>query len=153
MPCLCFSSPRDKHTRSSSADFDVARSEVAAKEKSSSGPVSFPKLLWQRKLTVRKSSQLVVYFYSCHISNVSSVAFVLFDVSLWSSKASELGLGDLGASSETKPIEKTPPGSAATGQKEAVVEENPSVKSVDSAADLDSLKPAGMCVVLWIFVV
>ena len=72
---------------------------------------------------------------------------------MWSSKASELGLGDLGASSETKPIEKTPPGSAATGQKEAVVEENPSVKSVDSAADLDSLKPAGMCVVLWIFVV
>ena len=44
------------------------------------------------------------------------------------------------------PFDKTPPGSAATGQKEAVVEENPFVKSVDSAADLDSLKPAGMCV-------
>ena len=64
---------------------------------------------------------------------------------MWSSKASELGFGDLGASSETKSVEKPPPDSADVVQKSPVVEGDSFAKSVDSAADLDGSKPAGVC--------
>lgn len=85
----------------------VASSGGTTKEQASSGPISVPKLLRAKKLTVRRSSH----------------------------KAADLGIGDLDTTSVSKSVEEVPVDSANTIQPKPSVEEDPLNKPVEVEVD------------------